>query len=202
MSGLPFCMSWPFLLMQVSQLATNSRMSSSWFGHQDHESTVIFQIYAAQIYAGFGKKSKNLSSKNFPNLCRFFAESLFSEKNCSSYLKKLVILSCSSGLWTFFSREFEQEPVLERVGDVSEKTTFPRGDVSEKLTFPRLSETSVSRKRRFRGNISLWKFRMLYLKNINRRTNPPGRKWSEEDKLKFFKLTETPVSEKLRIFYQ
>ena len=43
-------------------------------------STVMFQIYAAQIYAGFGKKSKNLSSKNFPNLCRFFAEFIFGKK--------------------------------------------------------------------------------------------------------------------------
>ena len=83
---------------------------------------------------------------------------------------------------------FYNRTTTEWVSDVSAKATFPRTDVSEKLTFPRLSETSVSRKRRFRGNISLWKFRMLYLKKINRRTNSPGRKWSKEDKLKFLKL--------------
>jgi hypothetical protein len=51
----------------------------------------------------FWEKCKNLSSKNFPNLGRFFAESLFSEKNCSSYEKARDFELFFRGFGVFFA---------------------------------------------------------------------------------------------------
>ena len=67
----------------------------------------MYQIYAAQIYAGFGIKSKNLSSKNFPNLCRFFAESYFRKKMQQLFEKARDFGLFFRGFWRFFTREFE-----------------------------------------------------------------------------------------------
>ena len=61
-------------------------------------STVVFHSYAAHFYAGFDKKSQNLSSRFFPVLCRFNDKILFFSVNLLySYLKKLVIFSCFFG---------------------------------------------------------------------------------------------------------
>jgi hypothetical protein len=60
--------------------------------------TVVVHFYAAHFYAGFDKKSQNLSSRYFPVLCRFYDKILFFSVNLLySYLKKLVIFSCFFG---------------------------------------------------------------------------------------------------------
>ena len=68
----------------------------------------MFQIYAAQIYAGFGKKSKNLSSKNFPNLCRFFAEFIFGKKLQWLFKKACDFELFFRGFGRFFRRNLNR----------------------------------------------------------------------------------------------
>ena len=57
--------------------------------------TVVFHLYAVQLYAVFEENCEKLSSENFPVICRILDKIfILTEKLLSSYLKKLVILSC------------------------------------------------------------------------------------------------------------
>jgi len=48
--------------------------------------TVVFHLYAVQLYAGFKKNCEKLSSENFPIICRIFDKIfIITEKLLSSY---------------------------------------------------------------------------------------------------------------------
>ena len=49
--------------------------------------TVVFHFYAAHFYAGFDEKCQNLSSNNFPVLCRFLIK-FYADKKISAFIWK------------------------------------------------------------------------------------------------------------------
>jgi hypothetical protein len=70
----------------------NFRLSSDDIAKKPYFSSRIFHFYAAHFYAGFDKKSQNLSSRYFPVLCRFYDKILFGSfffKNFESLLNSI-----------------------------------------------------------------------------------------------------------------